>query len=491
MTELRAGFVRKQNAQILYLPTGGGKTETAFSMMIAAANKGKRVAMVMDLRTLVEQTSARLDKYSIEHGVLMAGHWRYQPERLIQVCSIQTLEARESFPAIHLLIVDEAHCSRKSIKDFIAAHPEIKVIGLTATPFTKGLGNTYSRVVSTTTAKELTEQGWLAPLEVFVAKQIDMTGAKTVAGEWSDKDASERGIQITGDVVETWIKITHDLFGGPEKSMCFSAGVAHGDDLSRQWAEHGYNFINLSYKDDDGYKKEVLAAFNVPRQTEIHGIIAVDLLSKGYDCPDVMIGISARPFTKSLAAHIQQMGRVKRPFPGKDKAVWICHSGNYLRFRDDWDRIYAEGVHTLDNLEAKPRAEPTDEQKAKSKCPKCGALWPPASDVCKHCGHTRVRRNDVVTKPGEVVSLDKKADLDPFPPAVKQSWYSQLLGYARTHKKPDGTQYSDGWAYHKYIQKFGSPPPAHFDQTSCAVGLEVKNFITYLNIRHHKIKGKR
>jgi DNA repair protein RadD len=56
-----------------------------------------------------------------------------------------------------------------------------------------------------------------------------------------------------------------------------------------------------------------------------------------------MIGVSARPFTKSFMSHVQQMGRVMRSYPEKDFALWLDHSGNYLRFQEDWDELYHDG----------------------------------------------------------------------------------------------------------------------------------------------------
>ena len=73
---LRDGFRAKNRAQILYLPTGAGKTEIAIAMMQAAEQRGNSCAMVMDRRVLCDQTSNRLLKYNIDHGVLMAGHER-------------------------------------------------------------------------------------------------------------------------------------------------------------------------------------------------------------------------------------------------------------------------------------------------------------------------------------------------------------------------------------------------------------------------------
>ena len=80
--------------------------------------------------------------------------------------------------------------------EFIKNNPDVKVIGLTATPFTKGLGNVYEGVVSSITTKELVDQKMLVPLRVFIAKEIDMSGAKKVAGEWSQEETSKRGMQV-------------------------------------------------------------------------------------------------------------------------------------------------------------------------------------------------------------------------------------------------------------------------------------------------------
>ena len=475
---LRDGFATGHRAQMFYAPTGSGKTESAIVLMTATADKGNRVAMVMDRRVLCDQTSARLEKYGIDHGVMMAGHWRYRPEKLIQVCSAQTLEARGDFPGLKLLIIDEAHCTRKSIVDFIKNYPHVKVIGLSASPFTKGLGNIYSHVVNATTTRELVDSGMLAPLRVFLAKEIDMTGAKKVAGEWSQKEATDRGVKITGDIVAEWVKKTYEIFGAPKKTIVFCAGVAHGEDLSRQFGAAGYNFVSISYKDDDEFKAEAIREFNKP-DSDIHGLIATDILTKGFDCADVMIGISARPFTKSFSSHVQQLGRVMRPHMEKSSAIWLDHSGNFLRFKDQWESLYAGGVDELDDGAEKPKPEPTDKEKEAAKCPKCGALWPGNSDICAHCGMVRVRRNDVVNVAGEMLELTGKSEKkEKFTGEYKEAFFQGLLGYAKAKG------YKDGWAFHAYIDKFGVQPS--WKKQVAIPSAEVIGWVTHRNIKNAK-----
>jgi superfamily II DNA or RNA helicase len=432
---------------MLYAPTGAGKTEMAIALLDATHKKGNRAAMILDRIILCDQTSQRLEKYKIEHGVLQSGHWRYRPYEHIQVCSAQTLEKRGSFPGLTLMIVDEAHAMRRQTVEFIKNNPEIKVIGLSASPFTKGLGNVYEHVVSTVTTKELVDQKVLCPLRVFVAKEIDMTGAKKVAGEWSQAESTKRGMQITGDIVSEWIKKTHEIFGRPRKTIVFCSGVEHGADLSKKFAEQGYNFISISYKDDDEFKRDVIEDFSKP-DTEIQGLIATDILTKGFDVPDVMIGVSARPFSKSLSSHVQQMGRVMRGYPDKEFAVWLDHAGNYVRFQEDWEDIYNNGVHELDDGREKPKKEKTEKEKEAAKCPKCGHLWSTGSDTCLHCGYTRAKKSMVEEVPGELEEMAAPK----YTIEEKQSWWSM----AKYMQKHHGWQHSRCLAVYK--SRFGVWP---------------------------------
>jgi DNA repair protein RadD len=443
---LREGFKKGNRSQILYAPTGFGKTEVAIYLMKATAENYKRAVMLMDRIVLVDQTSARLSKYGLEHGVYQADHWRYRPMERLQVCSAQTLERRDNFPQTELLIIDEAHVSRRQTIEFIKSRPDMKVIGLTATPFTKGLGDVYTHVVNGSTTDFLVTNKWLAPLRVYIAKEIDMTGAKKVAGEWSQDVATERGMKITGDIVESWITKTHEVFGRPRKTIVFCSGVQHGADLVEKFAERGYNFVSISYKDDDEFKRQAIEDFSKP-DTTIHGLIATDILTRGFDVPDVMIGVSARPFSKSLSSHVQQMGRVMRSYPGKEYGLWLDHSGNYLRFRDDWDEVFNDGVKELDDSKEKARKEPTEKEKKESKCPACGYLWHKAALSCPACGHVKPRRSLVSEVPGELQELGQTVRRDD-----RQSFYSQLIYIANDRN------YAKGWAAHKYKEKFGVWP---------------------------------
>ncbi len=161
-----------------------------------------------------------------------------------------------------------------------------------------------------------------------------------------------------------------------------------------------------------------------------------------------MIGVSARPFSKSLSSHVQQLGRVIRRHPGKEFALWLDHSGNYLRFQEDWESVYSDGPGALDDGREKAKPEPTERDKKAAVCPKCSAIFPPAQDVCV-CGYTRMRHNGVVVLPGELQEIAKR---ERVATADKQKFYSELLNICESRG------YKSGWAANKYREKFGVWP---------------------------------
>lgn len=477
--KLRDGFREGHRCQLLYAPTGFGKTEVAMAIMKAVAEKYKKCAMVLDRIVLVNQTSSRLTKYGIDHGVMQSGHWRFRPEEHIQVCSAQTLEKRQAFPDIDLLIIDECHVTRRGVINFIKANPQIRVIGLTATPFTKGLGDIYTHVVGATPTGELIEKGWLVPLKVYVAKEIDMTGVKKRAGEWAAEDVTTQGIKIVGDVVHSWHQKVHEVFGKPVKTIVFCAGVEHGKQLVSKFAEAGYNFVSISYLEDDNFKRETIEEFSKP-DTTIHGLIATDILTKGFDVSDVLCGVSARPFSKSFSSHVQQMGRVMRSHEGKEFGLWLDHSGNFLRFRNDWDKVFYEGVTELKEGGEKAKKEPTVKEKTEAVCPACKVLWTFSGAICGACGFEKKKRSEVSMVNGELLELtaSNKQQMQ-----VNKQFYGELLYYCREKN------YNDGWAKHKYREKFGVDPIA-LPKEMYPTSIKTKKWIQSRNIRYAKSKER-
>lgn len=465
---LRAGIVAGHRSQLLVAPTGAGKTVIASQLLYDAINRKNRAgetlpptstAFMVDRIVLVDQTSRTLDRYGIPHGVVQAGHWRYRPNEPIQICSAQTIEKRGFFPGCKLLIVDEAHVVRKQTADLIRNRHDIRVVGLTATPFSKGLKELYSNLVNVTTTERLQTEGWLVNLLPYAAKAIDMAGAKTIGGEWADREVESRGLKIIGDILAEWVDKTNKHFGGPVKTIVFSATVDHGAEICRQFQEAGFNFQQISYKDtNDDRRRELIEEFGKLDST-IMGLVACEVLTKGFDVPDVMCGIAARPYRKSLSSHIQQIGRVLRPAPGKEFALWLDHGGNYLRFQEDTDTVFANGVQSFDDgaLDAKIRPEPTEKVKSQIKCAACGFVMPPMADTCPACGMQRLRRSMVENVAGEMVLIAGKR----VEASGKYAYLADRvavwhqLAWMGLHKKGDDIAAAQRWAQAKYHAIYG------------------------------------
>lgn len=455
---LRAGVRAGHRSQLLCSPTGSGKTVLATFLMQEASNKMSRSAFIVDRVSLIDQTSKMFEDYGIEHGVIQGSHWRYKPWERVQVCSAQTL-ARREFPGdLKLIVVDEAHTMWKGTIDFIKANPNVIVLGLTATPFTKGLGALYTNVVNVTTTDKLVEEGFLAPLKAYAAKRIDLTGARIkFDGEWRDEDVEKRGIEIVGDVVQCWIEKTQQHFGGPAKTIVFSATVAHGEELCRQFQAAGHNFQQVSYKDGNDDRRRALIEEFRKENSEIVGLISCEALAKGFDVPDILVGVSCRPYRKSLSGHVQSMGRVMRPSPGKSYALWLDHSGNYLRFSDDTATFFAEGVNELDEkgLDSKVRKEPVKYEMDWA-CHQCKFIMAQKDLHCPSCGWVRPRRrNEIEHEPGVLVGVDLKKAKREESLGDKESVWRQIVGYALESKPPEK---AEKWGLAQYRSIYGHWP---------------------------------
>lgn len=466
---LRQGIRDGHRSQLLCSPTGSGKTIIAAYLMSEANRKMSRVAFVVDRVNLVDQASAVLTDYGIDHGVIQSGHWRFRPYERLQICSAQTLEKRGTLPGVNLLIVDEAHCIRKQTAALIKSRDDLRVLGLSATPFTKGLKALYTNIVNVTTTDKLVADGHLVPVKMYAAKAIDMAGAKVVAGEWAERDIEERGMKIIGDVVGEWVDKTTRHYGGPVKTIAFSATVDHGEELCRQFNAAGFNFQQISYRDkNDDKRRELIAEFRKP-DSEIHGLVSCEVFTKGFDVPDILCGISARPYRKSFSSHIQQLGRVMRPFHGKQDAMWLCHSGNLMGFAEDMFDLFKNGVRELDDgkRDQKVRKEPTAREKEMFAC-SCGYMLPAGMMRCPACGKEKSRISLVENVDGEMVALTHTEPKIPLYLKDRESVWRQLCGHALDRKKGDAAA-ARKFALAQYKNLYRAWPANEFSETDIEV----------------------
>ena len=255
---LRQGVRAGHRCQMLMAPTGAGKSYLGLRIIHEALTKGRRAVFVCDRTTLINQTSEAADRYGLSaHGVMQSQHWRANADMPFQIASAQTL-ARREWPDADVIVIDEAHTQMTTWVEHIQTC-RAAVVGLSATPFSVGLGKLYSRLVNATTMHELTQSGVLVPMRVMSCTRPDMTGAETAGGEWTDRAAAERGMGIVGDVVSEWAK-----HGQGRKTIVFGATIAHCEELCRQFNEAGYMAAVFTSNTTPDERKHLLAEYKKP-----------------------------------------------------------------------------------------------------------------------------------------------------------------------------------------------------------------------------------
>jgi DNA repair protein RadD len=470
-------LVRQGKRRILIVaPTGGGKTVIASALMEMVKEKGNKANFVVDRLSLINQTSDTFFRYGLEHGVIQSEHPNYRPSLNLQVCSVQTL-SRRGWPTANVDVFDEAHVLHATHKARMDTKATV-VIGLTATPFTKGLGKWFDAVINVTTTRKLIDAGWLSPYRVFSCVEPDMSGvAVKSTGEWDEKQASGKALEVVGDVVAEYIK-----HGEGRKFICSAVDTAHVEELQRQFIAAGINCATYTYKDSEDDRADVTAEFRKP-DSMIRGLITVTAASRGFDIPDVSCVIMARPLRKSLAEHIQLLGRGLRIAEGKKDCLVLCHSGNMVRFWQDCEEFFDFGLAELDDgkpkdkkkAEKKPEAEPV-------KCPTCRHVHKPMP-FCPACGHEYPKRQTVQHVPGTLKELVSSGDQA----LMRKMLWPQVCWIVANDRKPRDNEHAQKMAQAIYAGLTGKTAMARFSETTPAVpSVDLRNKVRADHIRFIK-----
>ena len=450
--QLRKGFKDGHKNQLIMAPTGAGKTYLGLRICNEAMQKGKRAVFLCDRTTLINQTSEVADAYGLtEHGVIQANHWRRQPEKLLQVASAQTIAKREYWPQLDVLVVDEAHTQMKVWTEY-AMESGAAVIGLSATPFSNGLGKIFTNLINATTMHDLTESGVLVPMRIFSCTKPDMTGAATAGGEWTDKAAEEREMGIVGDVIGEWQK-----FAENRKTIVFGSTIKHCEELCRQFINAGVMAAVFTSETTAKERADLLDEYR-KENSYLRVLISVEALAKGFDVPDVGCVCDARPLRKSLSTAIQMWGRGLRSHPGKKDCFLLDFSGNIVRFAEDFTDVFFNGLEKLDDGEKLDKKIRKDEDYEMKGCPKCG--YKPFHKRCMGCGYERPAKimEDAAHGIMAEIFIGEGKNKKKLADNAEHLW-NQVVRYAREHSQPATQQ---GRAYHLFRKIAGYDPLRKF-----------------------------
>ena len=475
---LKAGY-RKP---MLQLPTGAGKTRIAAEIVKGARLKGNTVAFTVPAIELIDQTVRSFGEQGIlDVGVMQADHMLTNAECGVQVCSAQTLE-RRGWPKARVAIIDEAHRDHKVVHRWMEEEAGTVFIGLSATPWTRGLGRLYDTLIVPATTRDLIDKGFLAPFRVFAPSHPDLTGVRTVAGDYHEGDLSKAmdKRELVADVVTTWL-----AKGENRPTLVFAVDRAHAKSIQEQFVASG---VNAGYVDALTAPTDRRALRKAFHDRSMPVICNVGVLTTGVDW-DIECIVLARP-TKSEILYVQILGRGLRPKPDKTLLI-LDHSDSTLRLG------FVTDIHheRLSQGQLGDAYEPKPKEALPHECRVCAFVIPPKTKVCPNCGaESKARQSDVVHSDGELVELSqhrqKKAATkrnlsDDW--VTKISFYGQVKAYARDRNK------SAGWCAHKYKDRYGVWPNderVRWCDTAKECGPEVMSWITAMNMRWAKGQEK-
>jgi hypothetical protein len=356
-------------------------------------------------------------------------------------------------------------------------HPDWKTvpfIGLSATPWTRGLGKYFDSLLVMSTTKELIEAGYLSKFKVFAADHPDLSGVKIVAGEYHEGQLSTVMSEqaLVANIIETW-----RTRWGKDKTLVFGVDCAHAKTLQARFLDAG---ISAAYQEARTPSSERAAIKRGFHDGTYAVVCNVGTLTTGVDW-DVRCLVLVRP-TKSEMLFVQIIGRALRTAEGKDHALILDHTDTTMRLGFVTDIHHDElSMGKLDTNKPMKAGPPLPKP-----CPQCACLMAVGQKVCQECGFERKIVSDIIERDGQLVEFDgtfrKKGTTNPtslpYTYAEKQRFYQQLRGYGIMKG------YKDGWAALKYMDKFneGWPPWSWKNNQPMAPGPEVIQFIRARNI---------
>lgn len=387
-----AAITRGERKVCLTSPTGGGKSLMMQMLARDFLNRAEPVVLYSNRKMLIDQLSESFDAAGIDHGILAAGHGRYD-EYLMQIASLPTIASRtlrrktQELPRARLVIVDEGHLhTGPTARKILGMHLEqgAAYVLVTATPL--DLEDMADELVVAGNQSQLRACGALVPAIYFGPDEPDLRRFKNIREgvdltEWEATEAIMTP-GIFGRVLEYFNIIN------PERrpSILFAPSVEGSIWFAQHFAEAGIRAAHIDGADVwiDGQlmpnspelRKQLLQESKDGRLTVLCNRF---VLREGIDAPWLSHGIFATVFG-SVQSYLQSGGRLLRAYPGLDHVTIQDHGGNWWRHGSlNDDRSWHLGLTAKDVYQMRA------DRMRRTTCVKCDA---PTNGrrICAACG---------------------------------------------------------------------------------------------------------
>lgn len=333
---------------LIALPTGTGK-----SLVIAGALKryyetwqNQRFIVLTHVKELVEQNANKLFNLwpSAPAGIYSAGLKSRDTALPIIFGGIASVAKNiEAFGRRDLAFVDEAHLLSPNVNTMYQKvfamlrelNPNLKVVGLTATPYRLGQGlltdgGLFTDVIYDLTGIEgfnrLLAEGYLAPVRPKrTGVELDVSGVGLNNGEFA-AGALEAAVD-TDELTYAAVRETVEQGQNRKAWLVFASGIHHAEHVAEMLRKFGVAAAAVHSRMSSAERDEAIADFKTGK---LRALVNKDVLTTGFDHPPVDLISMLRP-TMSPGLWVQMLGRGTRPFEGKDDCLVLDFAGNTRR----------------------------------------------------------------------------------------------------------------------------------------------------------------
>jgi len=376
---------------VVAIPTGGGKTPVIATMCRDAVSRWNgRVLILAHVKELLEQALDKLQQVAPEMwhqiGVYSAGLKSRDTEHPIIVAGIQSVYRRAcDLDRFDLVIVDEAHMIppdgdgmyRTFLEEARKINPNLRVIGLTATPFRMTTGpicgpdNVLNSVCYEIGVRELIVQGFLCQLVSKGGREdVDTDGLHVRGGEFMADEVE--ALMDKDERVESACKEIVEYTRDRNSCLVFTSGVQHARHVAEVLRRSDPRVETVFGETADQDRVRAIAEFRAGR---VKYLVNVNVLTHGFDAPNVDCVAMLRP-TMSPGLYYQMAGRGFRLCDSKKNCLILDFGGNVLRHGP------VDAIRT--DADEDPKG---DGEAPAKKCPECNALIATGYATCPQCGY--------------------------------------------------------------------------------------------------------
>lgn len=315
---------------VVAMPTGTGKSIVigGFAKGVLHAYPNQRIMVLTHVKELIEQNLDKLITMwpSAPAGVYSAGLGRKDSDAPIIFAGIQSAVGNPTqFGHIDLLVIDECHLVstkdttsyQKFIRMLKDVNPNLKVIGLSATPYRLGQGMITDGGLFTDVCFDLTtlqafnwllQEGYLSPLiPKRTTLELNLDEVRIQGGEFVNRD-----LQAAVDKDEiTYKAVLETMEYGYDRRcwLLFATGIDHAKHIADVLNTHGVPTACVHSKMGDKERDRILADFKAGLY---QAVVNNNILTTGFDLPEIDLIAVLRP-TNSPGLWVQMLGRGTRP----------------------------------------------------------------------------------------------------------------------------------------------------------------------------------